>query len=544
MQGLKWALVVAALSASLTVGTAAEPAAAAETSRASVHTSGAQGEFGNSYAPMVSATGRYVVFESSAYYLTDGVNGGYHVYLRDRETPLTERVSVSSAEVSGNYDSLHGSVSADGRYVVFQSGATNLVTPATTFGRFHVYLRDRQEGTTLLVSAAPGGAEGNQHSQSPVITADGRYVAYRSGASNLTDPPVGTYEQILRWDRLTGETILVSLNAAGGLAGSHCLNPAISDDGDRIVFQTHASLVPLDQTGNQDIYLRDVASGSTWLVSVSWDDTASGNLHSYDPAISGDGSHAVFESQALNLIEDGLGGQGHLYLRNLDAEFTRRISVNAAGELGNGYSMHAGINGDGGAVVFESNASNLIEDDINGYSDIFVYRDGLPPWIERVSVRDESLLGEGEAPDANGWSWYPAIDAGGLVTAFQSWSTDLVADDTNGVADIFVRESDALAVGPLLPNPLALSAWPNPLRRRAGVELSFALPAAATVRAEVFDPAGRLVRVLAVGPRGAGSGTLRWDARDASGRPARAGIYLVRLRAGDQTALRKLVLLP
>lgn len=544
MQGFRWLIVAGVLSVSLTAGTAAKPAAAAETSRASVGTNGEQAEYGNSYAPMVSATGRYVVFESSAYYLVEDDVGQQQVYLRDRETPLTERVSVSSAEVAGNYSSLHGSVSADGRYVVFQSGATNLVTPATAFGRFHVYLRDRQEGTTLLVSATSDGTEGSYHSRSPVISADGRYVAYRSGAGNLTDPPFGPYEQILRWDRLTGETLLVSVSTAGGQAGAHCDDPAISDDGDRIVFETAAGLEPRDQTSNTDIYLREVTAGITRLASVSWDGTASSNLHSYDPSISGDGSHAAFESMATNLIEDGLGGQGQLYLRDMEAEFTRRISVNTAGGLANGYSMHPSVNGDGSAVAFESSADNLIEADINGFADIFIYRDGWPPLVERVSVRDESVLGEGEPPDGNSWSAHPAIDAGGLVTAFESWSTDLVADDTNGVADVFVRESDPLAVEPLSPSVLGLAVWPNPLRAGQAAALRFTLPSAGRLRVAIYNTAGRRLRVLADGPRAAGAGTLRWDGRDAAGHHLPAGVYLARVESGERLATRKLVLLP
>ncbi len=544
MHWMKWALFIGALAAALIAAGTAEPVRAAGTSRASVGTNGEQTAYSNSYAPMVSATGRYVIFETVAQNFYPGWNGRQQVYLRDREAPLTECVSVSSSETPGNYDSLHGSVSADGRFVVFQSSATNLVTPSTTFSRFHVFLRDRQNGTTLLISAAAGGAEGNWHSKAPVISADGRYIAFVTGATNLTEPPVGSYEQIVRCDRLTGEIVLVSLHdVTGTLAGSHCAHPAISDDGNRIVFQTYAGLEPRDQTGNQDIYLRDVAAATTRLASVGWNGNESGNLHSYDPAISGDGSHAAFESMATNLIADGLGGQGQVYLRDMEAAFTRRISENAAGQLGNGYSSYPSINGDGGAVAFQSDANNLVAGDINGCSDIFVYRAGEPPCIERVSLRDRSVVGEGEPPDGNGRSWHPAIDAGGQLTAFESWSSDLVADDTNGVADIFVRESDPLAVGPLQPNVLALAAWPNPLRCEAGVELSFALPAATGIRAEVFDAAGHRLRLLAAGPRGAGPGALRWDARDAEGRSAPAGVYLVRLQAGAQVALRKLVLM-
>lgn len=538
------AFAIAAMGIVILTG-GARRADAAGTRRVSLRTDGGQAQYGHCRTPAISATGRFVVFESTSFDLAPGDAWDQQIYLRDRETPLTERISVSSAGVAGNYGSLHGSVSADGRFVVFQSSATNLVTPETSFSRFHVYLRDRQEGTTLLISAAPGGAEGNAHSRVPVISADGRYVAFQSGASNLTDPPVGNREQILRWDRLTGETLIVSLSVAGAQASASCEAPAISEDGNRIAFQTLASLEPRDQTNNQDIYLRDVAAGTTQLASVGWNGNESSNLHCAHAAISGDGHCVAFDSGATNLVDGMGGGIGYdqIFVRNIDGAFTIMASINAAEEQGNSYSYYPALNGDGSAVSFESASSNLVTDS-NGWADVFVHRGGMPGTIERVSVRDESLLVPGQPNDGNGWSWLSAIDASGLITAFESWSTDLVVDDTNGLGDIFVRASDPLAVDPLTPDALALSAWPNPLRGEGGVDLRFTLPRAASVRAEVFDLAGRAVRLLAEGSQQAGEGRLHWDGRDAVGRRLPAGLYLLRLSAGDAQAARKLLLLP
>ena len=547
MKGIRTLALAGALGAALAgalCSADATSAAAAGTSRASVGTNGEQAQYGNSYAPMVSATGRFIAFESTALYLADGINSAQHIYLRDREAPLTERISVSSAETLGNYGSLHGTVSADGRFVAFQSQATNLVTPATVFARFHIYLRDRQEGTTILVSAPPGGGEGNQHSSWPAITPDGRYIAFASAASNLTAPPGNGYQQILRYDRSTGEIITVSLGDDGQQAGAACYHPSISDDGNLVAFHVAADLDAQVPAGGFNVFVRDIAAAETRLVSVNAAGDHGGNTHSTNPAISGDGSHVAFESLATDLV--GVPGNGHpqIYLRDLAAGANYRASAAPDGTQGNSYSMNPAINGDGSAVAFESNASNLVED-INGRVDIFVYRHGAPPVIERVSVRDESVLGPGEPPDANAQSWLAAIDAGGLITAFESWSTDLVADDTNGVADIFVRESDPVAVDPaLIPAPLGLSAWPNPLRGGAGVRLSVALPEDTAIRAAVYDVAGRSVRVLASGSRPAGQGILHWDGRDERGQAAPAGVYVLRLGAGERSAAHKLVLLP
>jgi Tol biopolymer transport system component len=501
----------------------------AETTLASISTAGGQGQFGNSTRAAVSSDGRFVAFEAYAQQLVPGDNGHSHVYLRDRVTPLTERMSISSAGAVANQDASHGSVSADGRYVVFQSGATNLVSPPTTFGRFNVYLRDRQAGTTALVSVTPAGDRGNQHSASPRISADGRYVAFESQATNLTVPPTNAWKQILRWDRLTGEIIQVSLQANGSQATAHCLRPSISGDGSRIAFHTLAGLEPLDDTGNQDIYLRDVDAGTTELVSVSSDGLHSGNLHSYDPAVSGDGGKVAFHSDAGNLMADTPNGQTHVYVRDCGGRTTYRASVSPGGEQGNAYSMHASINSDGSMVAFESAATNLVPGDTNGWTDVFLHRHS-PLENFRVSVPDDAL---GD-PEANAPCWYAAVSGDARYVAFESASTDLVAGDTNGFTDVFVRDAIAAAVGVATTEDrdagaCRLTVGPNPVRPGDRTDVRFDLPAAAPGRVTVYDVTGRPVRVLAAGLLASGPTSIGWDGRDERGRPVAQGVYFVRL---------------
>lgn len=537
---------IAALGVALVAG-AAGFADAGETTRASVHTSGTQSQFGNSIGAALSSSGRFVVFESEASFLADGDDGRQHIYLRDRETPLTERISVSTAGVSGNFGSLHPSVSSDGRFVVFQSQSTNLVAPATTFARFHVFLRDRALHTTILVSAAPGGGEGNQHSSAPSITVDGRYVVFESTATNLTNPPGNLQKQILRYDRTTGAIVLVSLHDDGALAASACAHPTINDDGNLVAFHTTAILDAEIPGGNSNAYVRDIAGAETRLVSVASSGVTGGNSHSTNPVLSADGTHVAFESIASNLLGDVWNGRPHIYVRDLALAVTLRVSANAAGEQGNHNSYSPAISANGAVVAFESQASNLVAADVNGWSDIFVVRTGNPPAVERASVRDTSVLGPGEPEDGNGWSWLPAINASGTLVAFQSWSTDLVAGDTNGFADIFARtlELPAVAVQSSGADDGKFAwVWPQPTTVGRGANVRYESTHGFRARISIVDVAGRSVRTLAERETGSPSGTFRWDGRDATGRTAQAGVYFVEFETEGGRAARKLVILP
>jgi len=197
-----------------------------------------------------------VVFESDASNLVPGdTNGRYDIFLRDRQTDTTTRLSVSSAGTQGNDSSLAPSISADGRYVVFESDASNLV-PGDTNGRYDIFLRDRQTGTTTRLNVSSTGTQGNGVSGRPSISADGRYVAFNSDASNLVPGDTNGRNDIFLRDRQTGTTTRLSVSSTGVQGDGHSYDPFISADGRYVAFNSHATtLVPGDTNGKQDIFL-------------------------------------------------------------------------------------------------------------------------------------------------------------------------------------------------------------------------------------------------------------------------------------------------
>jgi Tol biopolymer transport system component len=225
----------------------------------SVDSSGNQGNGGGSYRPAISADGRYVAFDSYAADLVPGdTNGSNDVFVHDRQTGTTERVNVDSAGNQGDGgDSQGAAISADGRFVAFQSGATNLV-PGDTNGNFDVFVHDRQTGATELVSVDSAGNQGGGHSYGAAISADGRYVAFESEASNLVPGDTNGSNDVFVHDRQTGVTELVSVGISGSLGDGASNNAAISTDGRYVAFESGATnLVPGDTNGNFDVFVRD-----------------------------------------------------------------------------------------------------------------------------------------------------------------------------------------------------------------------------------------------------------------------------------------------
>jgi Tol biopolymer transport system component len=211
----------------------------------------------DSWGGAMSADGRFVVFQSSASNLVPGdTNGADDIFVHDREKGTTERVSVSKAGKGGNHSSYEGSISADGRYVAFMSSATNLVPGDTSSLRNDVFLYDRKQKTIQRVSISPTGREGNNTSGSPSISADGRYVAFLSHASNLVSGDTNRMADVFVRDLKTGVTRRVSLNAKGEQADKESLMLDLSGDGRWVAFMSMATnLVPHDTNESDDIFV-------------------------------------------------------------------------------------------------------------------------------------------------------------------------------------------------------------------------------------------------------------------------------------------------
>ena len=258
--------------------------------RASVATGGGQGT-GSSIGAAVSGDGRFVVFHSTAPDLAPGNTNGtdLDVFLHDREAGTTEMVSVTPAGTSGNSISYFGAMSADGRFVAFQSFASDLV-PGDTNGSVDVFVRDREAGTTQRVSVGPGGLQADDGSATAGISADGRLVSFQSLAANLVTGDGNAAWDVFVHDRETATTERVSVSSAGQEGNERSLAPRITPDGRHVAFSSFASnLVPADRNETDDAFVHDRTTGITERVSVA-SSGAEGNLGSSVPAISADRS--------------------------------------------------------------------------------------------------------------------------------------------------------------------------------------------------------------------------------------------------------------
>jgi Tol biopolymer transport system component len=404
------------------------------TTRVSVASDGTQGN-DESRWPSISADGRYVAFVSDASNLVPGdTNGVRDVFVYDRQTGQTTRVSVASDGIQGNDGSGSPSISADGRYVVFASTADNLV-PEDTNSVGDVFIHDRQTGQTSRVSVSSDGTQGNGVSYNPSISADGRYVAFASAANNLVPGDTNNMVDIFVHDRQTGQTSRVSVASDGTQGNIHSTGPiSLSAGGRYVAFGSGANnLVPDDTNGSVDIFVHDRQTGQTSRVSVA-SGGAQGNSFSDFPSISADGRYVAFQSNASNLVPDDTNGWSDIFVHDRQTIMTSRVSVASDGTQGNYWSWQPSISADGRYVAFTSFADNLVPGDTNGYLDIFVH-DLQTGQTSRVSVASGWTQGNGDSNRAS-------ISADGYHIAFHSEASNLVPDDTNDVQDIFVHERE------------------------------------------------------------------------------------------------------
>jgi len=351
----------------------------------------------------------------------------------------TKRISIGLYGQEANGGSEFPAISANSRFVAFASDATNIVSGDTNNKR-DIFVYDRAAGWMTRVSIAGDGTEANGDNYLPAISADGRFVAFSSYATNLVTGDTNNWVDVFVHDRQTGDTVRVSVasdGSQGQYGGSNY--PAISADGRFVAFWSCATnLVPSDTNGYCDIFVRDRDTDengvfdepgkvSTVRVSIASDGTQA-NSDSYFPAISADGRFVVFESYADNLVAGDTNSQSDVFLHDRDADedgvfdepgevSTTRISVASNGTEGNGNSGSAAISADGRYVAFESDATNLVPSDTNGEQDIFL-RDWRYGVTTRISVSSSGTEGDG-------FSEAPSISFNGRYVAFVSWAYDL-----------------------------------------------------------------------------------------------------------------------
>lgn len=392
--------------------------------KVSVHTNGTAAN-SVSQGSFISSDGRYVVFESSASNLvSDDTNNRTDIFLRDRDNGTTIRISVDNNGVEGNANSSNPAISADGRYVVFSSHASNLIAGDTN-STFDIFLYDIQADTLERVSLDSGGLEGNDSSSGPSISSDGRYVAFESSATNFVAGDTNATSDIFVKDRQTGAIDRVSVSSAGLEANSLSSRSNISANGEYVVFQSLASnLVDVDG-GGYDIFVRDLQNSTTERVSISADGGVLNTTYVYNIS-----SNGRYIPMVFTYTIPYAGNIDRVFYYDRDTDTMHRVSTDISGFGGNASSFGPFISSDGQYIVFHSMATNLVNDDTNGVTDLFLYNMNTSV-IERISVNDVGVQGSGTVS-------LPSISSDGSFVTFRSSDTNIVSGDTNGFADIFV----------------------------------------------------------------------------------------------------------
>jgi Tol biopolymer transport system component len=386
--------------------------------------------------PAISADGRYVAFVSDSDTLVAGdENGTSDVFLRDTVENRTILVSRSLSGGSAAGYSVQPSLSADGQVVAFTSSAHDLVE-ADSNETLDVFVHDLRSGRIDLISRGSNGELGNRDSYSPSLSADGRYVAFSSLASNLDPRDQNDVPDVYRHDRVTGQTILISLSSDGRVGGDASGQPSLSADGQVVAFTSLAALHPDDSNADADVYVRDVQAGATELVSRGWAGDAAGG-GSTEPVISADGRVVAFTSSAPDLVPDDDNGQDDVFTYSREDGDLRAVSTTAEGRPATGSSHAPSITADGRRVAFLSDAPDLAaapEQPADG-----------PVGAEHAYVRDldgagTALVGfaAGRVP-GDGESSAVAISGEGNQVAFTDSSTNLAGQtDSAGEPQLYV----------------------------------------------------------------------------------------------------------
>jgi Tol biopolymer transport system component len=349
------------------------------------------------------------------------------------------RVSTNGAGVQGNGTSNDiAFLSPNGREVLFSSSATNLVPTATPASAFEVYLKNLDTGAVTLVSSDASGAPAHGLYSGGVssgfgFTPDGTKVLIASNASNLAGTQFGF--QLYLKDLTTGAVSLVSTSPSVSQPNGEVGYGQLSPDGGKLVFESWASnLVPGDTNGNEDVFLKDLASGAVTRIDTNAaGDQAQGREDVVmAPVFSPDGTKVAFTSNYTNLVPGDANGEADVFVKTLATGEVSLVSTSATGVQGNAISIFSSFSPDGSKIAFESAASNLVPGDTNGVRDIFV-KDLVTGAISRVSV--DSLGGQ-----ANGDSTLPVFSPDGTKVAFWSTASNLVFNDTDRAPDLFVKD--------------------------------------------------------------------------------------------------------
>ncbi|MFO1161401.1 MAG: cadherin-like domain-containing protein [Reyranellaceae bacterium] len=346
------------------------------------------------------------------------------------------RVSVDATGAQANDSSQQPVISADGTKVAFISFATNLVSGDTN-SQADIFVKDLATGQIMHASTSASGAQANNASFDPALSPDGSKVAFGSAASNLVPDDTNGWDIFVK-DLVTGVIERVSTDGAGNQANSVSWGAVFSPDGTKISFTSAASnLVPDDTNGVADIFIKNLATGE--IVRISTDGAgAQADNESFGPAFSADGNKVGFVSYASNLVPDDTNQAFDIFVKDLTSGSIERVSTDSNGGQANGFSPSStdgrpaiGFSPEGTKVVYQSGATNLVPDDTNGVGDIFV-KDLVTGETTRISL-------DATGGQANDISIDP-VWVSGTKVAFVSAASNLVADDVNSFYDVFVKD--------------------------------------------------------------------------------------------------------
>jgi hypothetical protein len=406
---------------------------------ASVTAAGIKGN-GNTEQPSLSSSGDRVAFWTVATNLDPAdADGVTDVYRKDLTSGDLVLVSTSDAGVKGNDDSNRPMISGDGASVAFGSNATNL-DPADTDFTYDMYVKHLDTGDLVLASTSDAGVKGNGCSCGDKVglSADGNRVVFASTSTNLdpadTDSSLDVYMKKLR----SGDIVLASTSTGGVKGNDVSTNPAVSNSGAQVAFDSDATnLDPADTDDKADIYVKNVSTGVLTLASV----TAAGvkgNGNSGTPTLSANGNRVAFASLALNLSPLDPDAVKDVYMKNVMTGELKLVSTSDTGVKGNGDSFDPHISGDGKRVVFTSMATNLDPADTDPGIDVYV-KDLPTGDISLVSTSSDGTKGDGR-------SFWSSISGKGKHVAFHSESTNLDPGDTDVVTDVYVKDPSMCTV--------------------------------------------------------------------------------------------------
>lgn len=384
----------------------------------------------------ISDDGRYVAFESLADNLVAGdTNGARDVFLLDRLTRRLVRWSQNEAGEQGDGASDYPDLSPDARLLAFDSLASNLVADDDN-GAQDVFFVDLETGAVQLVSVSSDGVQGNGDSARPEMSADGRFVAFRSAASNLVpDDTNDTFDVFVRdlVERTTTRVSVGNLGEQGNGQSGYYGNP-ISRDGGVVAFSSDASNFVADDTnGVPDVFVHDIQTGETLRVSVS-SDGGQGSSGSHLPGMSPDarGRFITFLSVASNLVPDDRNREPDGFMHDRDLGLTYRVSSRDDGVESNGIGGRPSVSANGRMVAFASSADNLVEGDTNGWRDVF-YKDRMTGLIWLASVDNSGGLGDDNSDT-------PLMTPDGRFLSFESEATNFAGSNLNPGWDLLLRD--------------------------------------------------------------------------------------------------------